>query len=63
MTKLNYKLVGRGDVADLFGGDFGTNGVNFDVDSDFSNPYLGDTGTSCCWFYMGTGVSFLMLST
>ncbi len=27
-----------GDVADLFGGDFDANDVNYDVDSDFSNP-------------------------
>ena len=46
-----------GDVADLFGGDFDANDINYDVDSDFSNPYLGvqlrPTGN---WFTMGAGV-------
>ena len=46
-----------GDVADLFGGDFDANDVNYDVDSDFSNPYLGvqlrPTGN---WFTMGAGI-------
>lgn len=30
-----------GDVADLFGGDFDVEDLEYDVDSDFSNPYLG----------------------
>lgn len=30
-----------GDVADLFGGDFDVDDIEYDVDSDFSNPYLG----------------------
>ena len=46
-----------GDVADLFGGDFDANDINYDVDSDFSNPYLGvqlrPTGN---WFTMGAGI-------
>jgi len=46
-----------GDVADLFGGDFDVNDINYDVDSDFSNPYLGvqlrPTGN---WFTMGAGI-------
>ena len=46
-----------GDVADLFGGDFDAKGINYDVDSDFSNPYLGvqlrPTGN---WFTMGAGI-------
>ena len=46
-----------GDVADLFGGDFDANDVNYDVDADFSNPYLGvqlrPTGN---WFTMGAGI-------
>ena len=46
-----------GDVADLFGGDIDVNDVNYDVDSDFSNPYLGvqlrPTGN---WFTMGAGI-------
>jgi len=46
-----------GDVADLFGGDFDADDVNYDVDSDFSNPYLGvqlrPTGN---WFTVGAGI-------
>lgn len=46
-----------GDVADLFGGDFDAGDVNYDVDADFSNPYLGvqlrPTGN---WFTMGAGI-------
>ncbi|MGP5312743.1 hypothetical protein [Psychrobacter faecalis] len=46
-----------GDVADLFGGDFDAKDINYDVDSDFSNPYLGvqlrPTGN---WFTMGAGI-------
>ncbi|WP_369958215.1 hypothetical protein AB8P72_05880 [Psychrobacter sp. CLB018] len=46
-----------GDVADLFGGDFDAKGINYDVDTDFSNPYLGvqlrPTGN---WFTMGAGI-------
>ena len=46
-----------GDVADLFGGDFDADDVNYDVDADFSNPYLGvqlrPTGN---WFTMGAGI-------
>ena len=46
-----------GDVADLFGGDFDAGDVNYDVDADFSNPYLGvqlrPTGN---WFTVGAGI-------
>lgn len=49
-----------GDVADLFGGDFDANDVNYDVDADFSNPYLGvqlrPTGN---WFTMVLVSSYL----
>ncbi|WP_201592845.1 hypothetical protein [Psychrobacter sp. Pi2-51] len=46
-----------GDVADLFGGDFDANGVNYDVDSDFSNPYLGvQLRPAANWFTMGAGI-------
>ncbi|MGP9491021.1 hypothetical protein [Psychrobacter sp. AOP7-B1-24] len=46
-----------GDVADLFGGDFDAGDVNYDVDADFSNPYIGvqlrPTGN---WFTVGGGI-------
>jgi len=46
-----------GDAADLFGGDFDVDDIEYDVDSDFSNPYLGvqlrPTGN---WFTMGAGI-------
>ncbi len=46
-----------GDVADLFGGDFDANDVNYEVDSDFSNPYLGvQLRPAGNWFTMGAGV-------
>lgn len=46
-----------GDVADLFGGDFDANDVNYDVDSDFSNPYLGVQYRPVAnWFTMGAGI-------
>ena len=46
-----------GDVADLFGGDFDANGVNYEVDSDFSNPYLGvQLRPMANWFTMGAGI-------
>ena len=46
-----------GDVADLFGGDFDANDVNYDVDSDFSNPYLGvQLRPAGNWFTMGAGI-------
>ncbi|MDA5134298.1 hypothetical protein [Psychrobacter sp. ANT_H3] len=46
-----------GDVADLFGGDFDANGVNYEVDSDFSNPYLGvQLRPAANWFTMGAGI-------
>ena len=46
-----------GDVADLFGGDFDANDVNYEVDSDFSNPYLGvQVRPMANWFTMGAGI-------
>ncbi|MBB3106032.1 hypothetical protein FHS24_000523 [Psychrobacter luti] len=46
-----------GDVADLFGGDFDVNDINYDVDSDFSNPYLGvQLRPMANWFTMGAGI-------
>ena len=46
-----------GDVADLFGGDFDAGDVNYDVDSDFSNPYLGvQLRPWANWFTMGAGI-------
>ena len=46
-----------GDVADLFGGDFDANDVNYDVDADFSNPYLGvQVRPMANWFTMGAGI-------
>ena len=46
-----------GDVADLFGGDFDANGVNYEVDSDFSNPYLGvQLRPAANWFTVGAGI-------
>ena len=46
-----------GDVADLFGGDFDANDVNYEVDSDFSNPYLGvQLRPMANWFTVGAGI-------
>ena len=46
-----------GDVADLFGGDFDANDVNYEVDTDFSNPYLGvQLRPMANWFTMGAGI-------
>ena len=46
-----------GDVADLFGGDFDVNDINYDVDSDFSNPYMGvQLRPAANWFTMGAGI-------
>jgi len=46
-----------GDVADLFGGDFDANDVNYEVDSDFSNPYMGvQLRPAGNWFTMGAGI-------
>ncbi len=46
-----------GDVADLFGGDFDAKGVNYDVETDFSNPYLGvQLRPAANWFTMGAGI-------
>lgn len=46
-----------GDVADLFGGDFDANDINYDVDTDFSNPYLGvQLRPAGNWFTVGAGI-------
>lgn len=46
-----------GNVADLFGGDFDANDVNYDVDADFSNPYMGvQLRPAANWFTMGAGI-------
>ena len=46
-----------GDVADLFGGDLDVNDVNYDIDSDFSNPYMGvQLRPAGNWFTMGAGI-------
>jgi len=46
-----------GDAADLFGGDFDADDVNYDVDTDFSNPYLGvQLRPASNWFTMGAGI-------
>lgn len=46
-----------GDVSDLFGGDFDAKGVNYDVDTDFSNPYLGvQLRPAANWFTVGAGI-------
>ncbi|MFZ3076483.1 MAG: hypothetical protein WA114_09950 [Psychrobacter glacincola] len=46
-----------GDVADLFGGDFDANDVNYDVETDFSNPYLGvQLRPMANWFTVGAGI-------
>ncbi len=46
-----------GDVADLFGGDFDVKDINYDIDSDFSNPYLGvQMRPAANWFTVGAGI-------
>ncbi|MBH0095690.1 hypothetical protein I6E61_04735 [Psychrobacter sp. NZS113] len=46
-----------GDAADLFGGDFDADDVNYEVDSDFSNPYLGvQLRPASNWFTVGAGI-------
>jgi len=46
-----------GDVAELFGGDFDANDINYDVDTDFSNPYLGvQLRPAANWFTVGAGI-------
>ncbi|MEN6670120.1 hypothetical protein AAJP47_07080 [Psychrobacter sp. B38] len=46
-----------GDSADLFGGDFDADDINYDVDADFSNPYVGvQYRPAANWFTMGAGV-------
>ena len=46
-----------GDVAELIGGDFDANDVNYEVESDFSNPYLGvQLRPAANWFTVGAGI-------
>lgn len=46
-----------GNAAEMFGGDLDVNGVNYDVDTDFSNPYLGvQLRPASNWFTMGAGI-------
>ena len=46
-----------GDAADLFGGDFDANDVNYEVETDFSNPYLGvQLRPMANWFTVGAGI-------
>lgn len=46
-----------GDVADLVGGDIDVNDVNYDLDTDFSNPYIGiQMRPAANWFTVGTGI-------
>lgn len=46
-----------GDVGKLAGGDFDANDVNYDVETDFSNAYLGvQVRPAANWFTMGAGV-------
>ena len=46
-----------GDVADLFGGDFDANDINYELDTDFSNPYMGvQLRPAANWFTMGAGI-------
>jgi len=46
-----------GDVADLFGGDFDAHDVNYEVETDFSNPYMGvQLRPAANWFTMGAGI-------
>ena len=46
-----------GDAASLIGGDFDAKDVNYDLDTDFSNPYLGvNLRPAGNWFTVGTGI-------
>ena len=46
-----------GDVADLIGGDFDANDINYELDTDFSNPYMGvQLRPAANWFTMGAGI-------
>lgn len=46
-----------GDAAELFGGDFDANDINYDVETDFSNPYLGvQLRPMANWFTVGAGI-------
>jgi hypothetical protein len=46
-----------GDAAELFGGDFDVKDVNYDFDTDFSNPYLGvQLRPAGNWFTVGAGI-------
>ena len=46
-----------GDAASLIGGDFDAKGVNYDLETDFSNPYLGvNLRPAGNWFTVSTGI-------
>lgn len=46
-----------GNVTDLIGNDFDVNDINYDVDTDFSNPYMGvQLRPAGNWFTMGAGI-------
>lgn len=46
-----------GDPADLFGGDVDIDDVEYDIDADFSNPYMGvQLRPAANWFTMGAGI-------
>ncbi len=46
-----------GDAASLIGGDFDANNVNYDLETDFSNPYLGvNLRPAGNWFTVSTGI-------
>lgn len=46
-----------GNAAELFGGDFDVNDINYELDTDFSNPYMGvQLRPAANWFTMGAGI-------
>ena len=46
-----------GDAASLIGGDFDAKNVNYDLETDFSNPYLGvNLRPAGNWFTVSTGI-------
>ena len=46
-----------GDIGKLAGGDFDANDVTYDIETDFSNPYLGvQLRPAANWFTVGAGV-------
>ena len=46
-----------GDAAELFGNDFDVNDINYELDTDFSNPYMGvQLRPAGNWFTMGAGI-------